>query len=155
DNFGTAGELPYNRELLDHLALKFIAVGWSGKKVVRYVVLSRTSRQSSIADCGLRIAEWKRWGWFPIPQSEIHNPQLEDPENRLFGRGNRRRLEAECIRDTVLSVSGQLDLTRGGPTFPTSLAADYGYKANSPRRSIYLPMFRNALPEMLEVFDAA
>ncbi|MCI0705260.1 MAG: DUF1553 domain-containing protein, partial [Planctomycetia bacterium] len=142
DNFGTTGELPSHPELLDHLALKFQAnpdrevggMGWSVKKLVRYIVLSRTYRQSSTGDAATVTA---------------------DPENRLFGRANRRRLEAECIRDTVLVVSGKLDLTRGGPTFSLSLASDYGYKANSLRRSVYLPAFRNAMPEMLEVFDAA
>jgi hypothetical protein len=142
DNFGTTGELPSHPELLDHLATLFQAnparevggMGWSVKQLVRYVVLSRTYRQSATGDAATVAA---------------------DPENRLFGRANRRRLEAECIRDTVLAVSGQLDLARGGATFPLSLASDYGYKANSNRRSVYLPQFRNALPEMLEVFDAA
>jgi hypothetical protein len=134
DNFGTTGELPSDPELLDHLALRLVAHGWSIKKLVREIVLSRTYRQSSTGDPATITA---------------------DPENRLFGRANRRRLEAEAIRDTMLSVSGKLDLTRGGPTFPTTLAADYGYKGNSNRRSVYLPMFRNALPEALEVFDFA
>ena len=133
DNFGTTGELPANQELLDHLALTF-QQDWSVKKLVRYVVLSRTYRQSTTGDAATVTA---------------------DPENRLYGRANRRRLEAEAIRDTVLAVSGQLDPARGGLTFPAALAADYGYKANSNRRSVYLPAFRNALPEMLEVFDAA
>jgi hypothetical protein len=132
DNFGTTGELPSNPELLDHLALSF-QKDWSVKKLVRGVVLSRTYRQSSTADAAAVAA---------------------DPENRLFGRANRRRLEAESIRDTVLSVSGQLDPARGGSTFG-NVAADYGYKADSNRRSVYLPAFRNAMPEMLEVFDAA
>ena len=142
DNFGTTGELPSNPELLDHLATLFQAnpdrevggMDWSVKKLIRYVVLSRTYRQSTTGDAATITA---------------------DPENRLFGRANRRRLEAECIRDTVLATSGQLDLTRGGLTFAANLATDYGYKANSNRRSIYLPQFRNAMPEMLEVFDAA
>ena len=134
DNFGTTGELPSNPELLDHLALTFVDKKWSAKELVRYIVLSRTYRQSSTGDAAATVA---------------------DPENRLFGRANRRRLEAECIRDTTLSVSGQLDLARGGLTFPATLAADYGYKATSVRRSIYLPLFRNSMPEMLEVFDAA
>jgi hypothetical protein len=134
DNFGITGELPSNPELLDHLALTFIESGWSVKKLIRYIVLSRTYRQSTTGEAATITA---------------------DPENRLFGRANRRRLEAECIRDTMLATSGQLDLTRGGPTFAMSLAADYGYKKDSTRRSVYLPQFRNAMPEMLEVFDAA
>ena len=131
DNFGTTGERPSHPELLDHLAVSFVADGWSMKKLVRRIVLSRTYRQSS---------------------DETDNA---DPENRLFGRANRRRLEAECLRDTMLAVSGQLRLDAGGPTFPASLAADYGHQSTSRRRSVYLPMFRNALPEILEVFDAA
>jgi hypothetical protein len=140
DNFGTTGELPSNPELLDHLATRFqtgadrAGMAWSVKKLVRYIVLSQTYRQSSTGAPAALMA---------------------DPENRLFGRANRRRLEAECIRDTVLAVSGKLDLTRGGPTFAMSLAADYGYKSDSNRRSVYLPQFRNAIPEMLEVFDSA
>jgi hypothetical protein len=134
DNFGTTGELPSNPELLDHLALKFAEGGWRVKELVRYVVLSRTYRQSATGDAATVAA---------------------DPENRLFGRANRRRLEAECIRDTVLAVSGQLDPTRGGRTFPATLASDYGHKPNLNRRSVYLPQFRNAMPEMLDVFNAA
>jgi hypothetical protein len=134
DNFGTTGERPSHPELLDHLALKFIADGWSVKNLVRHVVLSRTYQQSATGEAATVAA---------------------DPENRLFGRANRRRLEAECIRDTVLSVSGQLDPARGGPTFPATIASDYGHKSNSKRRSLYLPQFRNSMPEMLEVFNAA
>src|SRR5262249_61249156 len=77
------------------------------------------------------------------------------PETRLFGRANRRRLDAECIRDTMLAVSGQLAPDRGGPTFPTNLPADYGYKSADTRRSVYLPVFRNAISESLEAFDFA
>jgi len=134
DNFGTTGEPPSDPELLDHLATTFVRDGWSVKKLVRRIVLSHTYRQSSAGGPTTVAA---------------------DPENRLFGRANRRRLEAEEIRDTMLSVSGRLDLTRGGRTFVATLAADYGYKADSNRRSVYLPVFRNALPEALEVFDFA
>ena len=131
DNFGTTGETPSHPELLDHLAATFTADGWSVKKLVRRIMLSETYKQSAAGDV------------------------KADPDNRLFGRANRRRLDAECIRDAVLIVGGQLDPTAGGPAFPDSLAADYGYKADPPRRSVYLPQFRNALPEMLEAFDAA
>ena len=119
DNFGVTGETPSHPELLDHLAATFVQDGWSVKKLVRRIVLSRTYQQGAGDAAG-------------------------DPENRLFGRSNRRRLEAEAIRDTMLSVSGKLDLTPHGPTFPANLAADYGYKADSFRRSVYLPAFRNA-----------
>src|SRR5204863_6263402 len=68
---------------------------------------------------------------------------------------NRRRLDAECLRDTILTVSGRLWLDRGGPTYPPSLTADYGYQHADTRRSAYAPVFRNALPELFEAFDFA
>ncbi|MBM3877004.1 MAG: DUF1553 domain-containing protein [Verrucomicrobia bacterium] len=138
DNFGTTGEVPSHPELLDHLAVKFMDEGWSVKKLVRAMVLSRTYQQSS-----------------SIPQSVVRNPQSDDPENRLLARANRRRLDAECIRDTVLVVSGQLDLARGGPTIRPGTAADYNYQHTDTRRSVYSPVLRNALPELFEVFDFA
>ncbi|HEX3149957.1 MAG TPA: DUF1553 domain-containing protein [Gemmataceae bacterium] len=133
DNFGTTGELPSHPELLDHLASRFVADGWSMKQLVRSIVLSRTYRQAG----------------------SNATAEKADPENRLVGRYGRKRLEAECIRDAILTVSGKLSRERGGPTFPVSLVADYGFKANDNRRSVYLPVFRNALPEALEVFDFA
>jgi hypothetical protein len=134
DNFGTAGERPSHPELLDHLALRFVEDGWSVKSLVRRIVLSRTYRQSSAGDDRAR----------PL-----------DPENRLLARANRRRLEAECLRDTILLVSGRLTADMGGSTFRHGLATDYGYKHTDTRRSVYSPVFRNALPEIFEVFDFA
>jgi hypothetical protein len=132
DNFGTTGETPTHPELLDFLAGEFVRGGWSTKKLVRAVVLSETYRRSSTADA------------------------KADPENKLWGRANRRRMEAEQIRDTLLSVSGQLKLEPvSGPTYPATVAADYGYKHADARRSVYLPVFRNSLPEVFEVFDFA
>src|SRR5262249_46855943 len=85
------------------------------------------------------------------------DPRLRraDPENRLLGRMNRRRLDAECLRDTILQVSGRLRLEMGGPSFPAELADDYAYKDTGTRRSVYVPVFRNALPEIFQVFDFA
>ncbi|MBA4066135.1 MAG: hypothetical protein C0501_20940 [Isosphaera sp.] len=133
DNFGTTGETPSHPELLDHLATRFVADGWSVKKLVRTIVTSRTYRQSA-ANSAAAAA---------------------DPENRLFGRANRRRLEAEAIRDAVLSVSGKLAPAPDGPAFAPGLAADYGFKHTAVCRSVYLPVFRNALPELFEAFDFA
>lgn len=133
DNFGTTGEMPSHPELLDYLAQQFMSEGWSVKKLVREIVRSRTYRMSSDA----------------MVKGDL------DPENRLLWKANRRRLEAESIRDTMLTVSGKLSMERGGPTFPANLAADYGYKGSDNRRSVYQPMFRNALPEALEAFDMA
>ncbi|WP_439621552.1 DUF1553 domain-containing protein [Gemmata sp.] len=134
DNFGTTGEKPSHPELLDYLAAKFVKDGWSTKKLVREIVLSRTYRQSSAA----------------APETA-----RADPDNLLFGRANRRRLEAEAVRDAILAASGRLADHAGGPTFPPNLGADYAFKSNLDVRSVYLPAFRNSLPELLEAFDAA
>jgi hypothetical protein len=68
---------------------------------------------------------------------------------------NRRRLEAECLRDAVLSVSGQLDLSAGGSTIKPGTGSEYGYTFEDTRRSVYTPVFRNRLPEFFEAFDFA
>ena len=134
DNFGTTGEAPSHPELLDTLAVRFMDEGWSIKSLVREIVLSRTYRLSTVDD--------------PAAQAV-------DPENRLLWRRNRRRLEAECIRDAILAASGQLRLEMGGRTFPPDLKADYGFEHADTRRSVYAPVFRNALPELFEAFDFA
>ncbi len=137
DNFGTTGEPPSHPELLDDLAARFAGEdGWSVKRLVRQIVLSRTYRLSSAAGADSRAATL-------------------DPENRLLWRQNRRRLDAECIRDAILSAGGALRRDMGGPGFPAGLAADYGYDDRQTRRSLYVPVFRNALPELFEVFDFA
>ncbi|MCE9532691.1 MAG: DUF1553 domain-containing protein [Planctomycetes bacterium] len=134
DNFGTTGEKPSHPELLDFLADRFVEDGWSVKKLVRRMVLSRVYRQSVDGDAKALSV---------------------DPENRLLAHMNRRRLEAECIRDSILLVSGQLKLDAGGPTFNMALGADYGFKHTDLRRSVYSPVFRNSLPELFEAFDFA
>jgi hypothetical protein len=134
DNFGTTGEAPSHPELLDHLAARFMREGWSVRKLVREIVLSRTYQLSSHADSSALTA---------------------DPDNRLYSRMNRRRLPAEAIRDAMLSVSGELKLEMGGRTFPENRAADYGFEYIDTRRSVYVPVFRNALPEIFEAFDFA
>ena len=69
---------------------------------------------------------------------------------------NRRRLDAECIRDTILAVSGQLRLEMGGPGFPAGPGRRLRLQGRrQTRRSVYVPVFRNALPELFEVFDFA
>ena len=134
DNFGTTGEPPAHPELLDHLAAQFIADGWSVKQLIRRMVLSRTYRLSTADDSAALAA---------------------DPENRLHWRMNRRRLEAESLRDAMLSVSGRLDLTTGGSTVPTGLSSDYDARYTGLRRSVYVPVLRNSLPELFAVFDFA
>jgi hypothetical protein len=132
DNFGTTGDLPTHPELLDRLAIDFMNDGWSIKRLVRRLVLSDTYRRSSKASPEMLAA---------------------DPENRWLARANRKRLDAEVIRDCILSATGRLDQRTRGADYPPTLAADYGFNANSRRRSVYLPVFRNALPDSLAVLD--
>ena len=134
DNFGSMGAPPSHPLLLDHLASSFIDDGWSVKKLVRRIVLSRVYRLSTASDAA---------------------GDAVDPENRLLWRMNRKRLRAEDIRDTLLFVGGSLDFTRGGATIKAGTRSEYGYQFSSQRRSVYLPVFRNNLPELFEVFDFA
>jgi hypothetical protein len=132
DNFGTTGELPSHPKLLDHLASQFVEEGWSVKRLVRTIVLSAAYRRSTLAsEVGMRT----------------------DPENRLLWRAARKRLNAECLRDTMLHISGELDFTAGGPTIRPGVTADFGYKHDTFRRSVYVPVLRNELPELFEAFD--
>jgi hypothetical protein len=124
-NFGRLGERPTHPELLDDLARLFVAGGWSIKRMHRAILLSATYRQS-----GATSAESLR----------------QDPENRLFGRMGRRRLEAEAIRDSLLAVAGRLDPTRGGPAY-----RDFA----TPRRTLYLMAVRSDRSGFGPLFDAA
>ncbi len=139
DNFGWLGERPSHPELLDWLAGRFIADGWSVKNLHRLILSSATWQQSTKMN----------------PAShEI------DSGNRLLWRMNRRRLEAEPIRDAVLFLSGELDAKMFG-TFQTWKAKvatvdDKNKKTaryDTSRRSIYLPIVRDALHPMLALFD--
>lgn len=143
DNFGTTGEAPSHPALLDHLARSFTAGGWSTKNLIREIVLSHTYRLSTAADKTAAVA---------------------DPENRLLWRMNRRRLDAEAIRDALLTVSGKLDLTAGGPGIAdpavlkgvgTVSPTEYTYEFLDTRRSVYTPAFRNRVLELFEAFDFA
>lgn len=125
DNFGKLGEQPSHPELLDHLALRFQQKGWSVKQMIKEILLSKTWRQSST----------------PSPLAK----QI-DPENRFLSHANMRRLTAEEIRDSLLAVSGKLDLELYGPPV--------GNSTSQVRRSIYLRLARNALNPFLETFDA-
>jgi len=142
DNFGTTGEAPSHPELLDHLATQLMANDWSVKSLLRQIVLSRTYQQKSRHDQ-------------PSTGNATATPAAADPDNRLLSHTNRRRLEAEAIRDAMLQVSGQLDLAAGGQTYKEGLSSDFGYAQKDDRRSVYMPVFRNILPEIFEAFDFA
>ncbi|WP_406701351.1 PSD1 and planctomycete cytochrome C domain-containing protein (plasmid) [Singulisphaera sp. Ch08] len=146
DNFGFSGQPPSHPELLDHLAVRFVADGWSVKKVVREIALSRTYRQASTYDEKSFVA---------------------DPENRLLWRSAKRRLDAEAIRDAMLLISGELDTSRRVGSLvgkeigdrPISLIGlDNRLPTDldgSRHRSVYLPVLRDRLPDVLDLFDFA
>lgn len=118
NDFGRMGTAPSHPELLDWLAVWFRdeAKG-SFKELHRLLVTSETYRQASgirNAEFGMRNEE-RGAGGRPIPHSAFRIPQSEDPDNRLLSRMNRTRLDAECLRDAMLQISGRLDLRMGGP----------------------------------------
>ena len=144
DNFGRLGEAPSHPRLLDWLAAQLIADDWSLKSLHRQIVLSATYRQRSRASDAL-AKEASRAG---------------DSGNRLLWRMNRRRVEAEVLRDSLLAVSGQLDLHIGGTVNnwkPKMLSVDdaNAETANydTRRRSLYLPVVRDSVYEMMQLFD--
>jgi hypothetical protein len=134
DNFGVMGDLPSHPDLLDYLAADFVASGWSVKHLIRQIMLSRAYQLDSQAEASLLKA---------------------DPENRLFSRANRRRLDAEAIRDAMLSISGQLEPAAGGLTIKKITQYDVDYKFASRLRSVYVPRFRNSVLDLFQTFDVA
>ena len=138
-DFGTRGGRPSHPELLDWLARDFIRHGWDLKRLHRQIMLTEAYTRSSTPDA---IA------------SAI------DPDNRLLWRWTPRRLEAEAIRDSVLAVSGSLDRTMGGSLltsgnfeYVTNDQSANGAQYGAPRRSLYLPVIRNALFGFFGIFD--
>ncbi len=160
DNFGVTGELPSHPELLDHLAVRFVASGWSVKQLIREIVLSRTYQLSVAADVRRLTSNSDQSQSLLTSAATGHEL---DPDNRLFSHANRRRLDAESIRDAILIVSGELKLEAGGPNISGSKAInandssagniEYGYKFEDTRRSVYTPAFRNNRLELFEAFD--
>jgi hypothetical protein len=153
DNFGKRGEAPSHPELLDWLAARLVKSGWSIKAMHRLIVLSATYRTSSRPD---------------------EKALLIDPSARLRWRTALRRLDAESIRDAMLAVAGRLDRTVGGNESseflyqagevidrkrdffrPNQVRPEHPWYTRSRRRSLYLPVVRNALPDVLALFDAA
>ena len=150
DYFGLRGEVPTDPELLDHLATRFMQGGWSQKTFLRSLVLSRTYRLGS--------------------PNEATAMKL-DPENKLYWRMNRQRLDAEALRDSMLAASGELIRDSGGPALVLEEPENCGalalkgvnppnYTHRKPRpsqdfeRTVYLPVLRNgtAGPDRLRAF---
>ncbi len=138
DNFGQLGERPTHPELLDYLAVRFVEEGWSVKKMIRSLVLSRTYQLSSDHDAA--------------------NAE-KDPDGRYLWRMNLRRLDAEALRDALLCASGLIELEAPKkslappPTGKISNARVVIAPVDSKHRSVYLPILRNGVPEILSIFD--
>ena len=145
-DFGRQGDPPTHPELLDWLAVEFADRGWSVKEMHRLIMLSSTYRSSSVATA----ASIER-----------------DPDNRYFGRMNRHRLDADAIRDSILAVSGSLNLKMGGVGVIPPLTSEEILAARMPylwpanpdptehnRRSVYLQAKRSMAVPMLQIFDA-
>jgi hypothetical protein len=149
-DFGRLGTPPTHPELLDWLADEFVREGWDQKTLIKLVMRSEVYRQSSHAEA---------------------TPLELDPDNDLFGRANLKRLEAEVVRDAVLSVSGSLNLKPFGPPVPVmaDLVGQWvigieNLNAGRPgavvdmqgedwRRSIYVQVRRSRPLAVLETFD--
>jgi hypothetical protein len=127
-DFGLRSDPPSHPELLDYLASRFMAEGWSIKKLHRLILLSSTYRQSS---------------------EDGQEARAKDPENLLLWRMNRQRMDLEALRDSILYVAGQLDETLGGP------AVNIVTAPFSTRRSVYGQVERQNLPAFFRTFDFA
>ena len=146
DDFGKLGMKPSHPELLDDLAARFVRDGWSVKSLIRELVLSRAYRMSA-----------------------ANSARSSDPANILLWRANRKRLEAEPLRDAILYLGGTLDLTprEGSPIADkakdiTPQGREVGrkhflndLKDDTTHRSIYLPIVRGAQLPMMQCFNSA
>jgi mono/diheme cytochrome c family protein len=150
-DFGALGEKPTHPELLDYLAREFMSGGWKLKRLHKAIMMSAAYRQAS-----------------------ARRPELEavDPENRLLGRFNLRRLDAEAVRDSILAASGSLNERLFGASTPVGEDRDGkiivgkqkrnvngeavgvdAVNADAFRRSIYIQVRRSQPLAMLEAFD--
>ena len=140
-DLGASGARPSHPELLDRLASDLVAGGWSLKALHRIIVTSAAYRQSSA----------------PRPEAAA-----QDAENVLLWRFPPRRLEAEAVRDSMLAVSGDLNLQLGGPSFRPFTTSDYGATfyhlfdkgdAENNRRTVYRMNIHSGKEPLLDAFD--
>jgi hypothetical protein len=156
NDFGRMGEKPSHPELLDWLAVEFRDGGQSLKQLHRLLVTSSTYRQ--VSETPHQVAG---------PSSATRRPQAIDADNRLLWRMNRRKLEAEAVRDSVLSVAGKLDPAMGGPSFQDFVverpehSPHYEYRLHDPenpksqRRSVYRFIVRSQPQPFMSALDCA
>ncbi|MEE2643032.1 MAG: PSD1 and planctomycete cytochrome C domain-containing protein [Planctomycetota bacterium] len=142
ENFGATGQSPTHPELLDYLAVRFMESNWSVKTIIKEIVTSRTYRMSS----------------------EFDQDNFEiDPDNRYRWRANKRRIDAEVLRDSMLFVSKNISFDRPRGSQVSQLAGtrqqlrtgQLTWDETKTYRSVYLPVMRDNLPRVLAVFDFA
>lgn len=163
NDFGARGKAPTHPELLDYLATRFVESGWSVKQLHKLVMLSHTYQLSS----EFLVSSFEKKS-VSAPNPETQNSKLIarnadiDVSNDYLWRFNRRRLDAEEVRDAVLAVSGQLDRTMGeGHPFPSettwrfSQHVQYFGVYDTTRRSVYVMQQRLKKHPFFEVFDGA
>jgi len=140
DDFGVYGARPTHPELLDHLASRLVDEGWSLKRLIRAMVLSRT---------------------YQLHSDAVESLMQADPDNRLLSRHARRRLDAESLRDRILASAGTLDYSAGIASAISGLDALLNKAPHTAatlhrphhHRSVYLCLLRNAPPQELAAFD--
>ncbi|MDE0167608.1 MAG: PSD1 and planctomycete cytochrome C domain-containing protein [Bryobacterales bacterium] len=141
NNFGRLGASPTHPELLDYLASEFVNRGWSFKAMHRLIVFSSAYRMST--ETTARARE-------------------KDPDNRLWSHFNRRRMDVEEIRDSLLAIEGTIDFGMGGTLqsgegqgMTTTNQLPHFDASKSYRRTLYLPLRRANIPKLLTLFDFA
>ncbi len=147
NNFGFKGDLPTHPELLDWLACELIDSGWSSKHIHRLILASRTWQQASI-------------------HGSADQYNTVDAANRFWWRANRRRLDADAVRDAMLAASGEINLRIGGESFKATISPEAleglsrkgdVWQASRPedqrRRSLYMFVSRGLMQPMMTAFD--
>jgi hypothetical protein len=160
-DFGMLGTRPTHPELLDWLADEFARQGWSIKRMHKLIMLSTVFRQSSVCDADVSPAAACGAGVSPEEEQagRLHHnvdPRAVDGDNAYYWHYPVRRLEAEILRDRILTASGQLNRAPFGPAVPVvdDFVGQVVVKDELPRRSVYLEVRRSKPVSFLSTFDA-
>lgn len=144
-NFGLNGKPPTHPALLDWLAVEFMESSWSLRHLHRLMVTSAAYRRASSTNA--EVGSWNAKQVAAIPTSEFRLPHSADPDNKTYWRANPRRMDAETVRDTLWSLTDNLDRSFSGPELEPTTAD------STPRRSLYFRHTPDDQAVMLELFD--